>query len=195
MAVIGVDLDDVLVNFTDAYAAVCNKLFGRPEVVCQPVDWEWSNYQLTDEEKSKAWEVVQGTFNFWTTLNVEEGASFQAMENLRSKHDIFFITARVRSVGDSVQHQSCQWLLNNMGVPFPTVIVHHDKAPLASALKLDYFVDDRPKNCLEIKAAVPTCKVFLKDSSHNQDFKNVQNGIERVKDFNEFSRIVMEETQ
>jgi 5'(3')-deoxyribonucleotidase len=191
VAVVGVDLDDVLCNFTDAYALVCNKLFGRPDVGCQPIDWEWSNYHLTNEEKDAAWVVVKNTMNFWTTLAVEAGASPSMLQALDNKHTLVFITARVGSRGFAVQHQAALWLREKMGIEFPTVIVEYNKGPVASALKLDYFIDDRPKNCIEIQKAVPTCKVYLKDSSHNQQ----ENNFVRVKDFNEFASIVLEDTK
>ena len=85
------------------------------------------------------------------------------------------------------------------GITFPTVIVSNEKGPLANALKYDYFVDDRPKNVYEVKSARPECKVFLADSSHNQDsettLKCASLQIERIAGFNEFAKLVLEETK
>ena len=187
---IGIDIDDVLADFMTEFTTTCNKLHGKPELDAQPVDWEWSNFNLTREEKDTTWSALQGTPNFWTQLKKEPGANFDLMQRLDKEHELSFITARVPSAGDSVRHQTSQWLLNNFGIPFPNVFVTTNKGPLAAALKLDYFIDDRPKNVLEIRAAVPTCKVVLKDSCHNQAFVDPE--IPRVKDFDTFAKSILE---
>jgi len=185
---IGVDLDDVLVDFMSAFVRVCNDLYGRPELGLLPVDWEWSNLGLSQKEISDAWSVVKNTDSFWETLGVEPGVDPYRVKELSQQHDLFFITARVPTIGATVKNQSCYWLRKNMMIDYPTVIVSYDKGPIAKALKLDYFIDDRPKNVLEIKAVLPDCKVFLKDSSHNQTFNDPD--IFRVKDMNEFMDIL-----
>jgi hypothetical protein len=40
---------------------------------------------------------------------------------------------------------------------------------------------------------VPTCKVYLKDSSHNLAFDADANGLTRVKDFDTFAKIILNE--
>jgi hypothetical protein len=65
-----------------------------------------------------------------------------------------------------------------------------EKGPMARALKYDFFIDDRPRNCEDIKKALPDCKVFLKDSSHNRSWLCID-GIQRIGGFNEFAEIVL----
>lgn len=185
---IGVDLDDVLVDFMGEFTNICHDLFGKPEIGTKAVDWEWSNFGLTQDQFDQAWTKVKSVYDFWTDLEVEDGVSKDRLSALAWQHELFFITARVASKGASVQWQSSWWVEHNIGILYPTVLVSYDKGPLAAALKLDYFIDDRPKNCLEIKQAVPTCKVCLKDSSHNQTFSHPE--IVRVQDMNEFMDIV-----
>ena len=187
---IGIDLDDCIVNFIDKYVAICNRLFGKPELDAQPIDWEWSNFGLTKEQHSQVWEKVKNTYNFWTDLPQANGVDFSRLYWLSKQHELFFITARVATKGASVRFQSAWWL-NQHSLWCPTVIVSYDKGPLAAALKLDYFIDDRPKNCLEIKKSAPTCKVYVKNSSHNQTFS--QPDIIRVQNMNEFMDIVTED--
>lgn len=186
---IGIDLDDVLANFIDKYIAICNRLHGKPPIGAKPVDWEWSNFGLTRAQQDDAWAEVRQTYNFWDTLGTEEGATRDQLERLDNKHSLFFITARALSTGDSIQRQSCRWLLNNFGIPFPTVLVTVDKGPLAAALKLDYFIDDRPKNVIEIATAVPTCKVFLKNSMHNAGYDSPYC---RIPTFDDFAKLIMD---
>jgi uncharacterized HAD superfamily protein len=192
MSNIGIDLDDVLVEFMAAYSKICYELFGKPEPGVLPVDWEWTNFDLTKEQMKEAWEAVAKTYKFWEKLDYEPGVNPGRVRRLEEDHNLFFITARVPSLGGTIKDQSCNWLRNMIGLDNPIVLPSYDKGPLASALKLDYFIDDRPKNVLEIKRALPYCKVFIKDSSHNQPF--VHSEIHRVKDMNEFIDIVEKET-
>ena len=93
-----------------------------------------------------------------------------------------------------MQHQAAAWLSLELGLEYPTVIEEVNKGPLAAALHMDYFIDDRPKNCLEILSAVPTCLVYLKESSHNANYK-APKSITRVKDFNTFAEEVLREAK
>jgi 5'(3')-deoxyribonucleotidase len=186
---VGIDIDDVLADFISEYVKLANGLFGKPEVDAQPVDWEWSNFDLTKEQHAKVWDKIYNTRNFWLTLKRQAGVTSQNLRMLAKVHDLMFITARAHTKGFSVQQQSAAWLSLELGLKYPTVIEETSKGPLAAALHLDYFIDDRPKNCLEIMKAVPKCKVFLKDSCHNLYFKS--NHLSRVKDFNEFAEIIL----
>jgi uncharacterized HAD superfamily protein len=190
MANIGIDLDDVVADFMSVFSKICYRLFGKPEPGLLPVDWEWSNFHLTNDQIEIAWKEAKRTYNFWEFLPIEEGVDGKLLWDMENEHNVFFITARVPSNGASIKDQSCSWLRDNIGIDYPVVFVTYNKGPLAAALQLDYFIDDRPKNVLEIKKAVPTCRVFLKDSSHNQAFNDPD--IPRIKDLNEFMKIVKE---
>jgi 5'(3')-deoxyribonucleotidase len=185
---LGIDLDDVLADFMSAYAAICYREFGKPKPDILPVDWEWSNFGLTKEQMDRGWEIVAQTRGFWEGLKIEDGVDRDRVHDLSTKHNLFFITARVPSAGRSVKDQSCNWLRHNFGIDNPIVLPSYDKGPLAAALKLDAFIDDRPKNLIEVQKFLPTCSMFLKDSSHNQPFSAP--GIARVRDMNEFMDLV-----
>ena len=186
---IGIDLDGVLADFTTSFFEISRHLFGKPEVGVLPHDWYMTGL-LTKEECSKTWEAVRNTRNFWLNLGREKGVTSQNLRNMAKTNDLVFITARAHTKGYSVQQQSAAWLALEFGLKWPTVIEEDHKGPLASALHLDYFVDDRPENCLEILKAVPTCKVYLKNLPHNVDYKEPKS-ITRVKYFNEFAEIVL----
>ena len=191
MARIGVDLDGVIADFDLAYTTVCNQLFGKPEIGTLPSDWDWTNYGLTPEQHSQAWEEIKKSFCFWMFLKYLPGC--KRVRELVSKHDVYFITARVETEGYSAIKQAQNWMLHNFLVTMPMVIVTHDKGPVAKALQLDYFIDDRPKNCIEVKTAVPTCQVYLKTASHNEDWVGfAQESIKRVEDFDSFAKIILE---
>jgi len=189
---IGIDIDDVLSDFISEYIRIANGMYGVPELNAEPIDWEWSNFPLTKEQHTKIWDKIKNTRNFWLNLKRAKGVTSQNLRTMAKHHDLLFITARVPSKGYSVQQQSAAWLSLELGLKYPTVIEEASKGPLAAALHLDYFIDDRPKNCLEILEEVPTCLVYLKESSHNASYK-APKFITRVKDFNEFADIVFRE--
>lgn len=193
--IVGCDLDDVLANFIQKFMDIAHELHGV-DPMSRPSDWEWTGLGKTPEETIKitedVWAAIIADPYFWTKLEIEPGASLSLVQRLNERTKVYFPTARaVTAGGVDVGYQSAQWLLNNFGISFPTVIVGDQKGPLAAALKYDYFVDDRPKNCLEVALARPECKVFLKTASHNTTV--VLPGIERVENFDEFARIVLAE--
>lgn len=187
---IGVDLDDVLANFVEAFVNLAHETYGRPEKGKLPVDWEWSNMGLSPEEINNLWVIIKSTPFFWQDLDRAEGVSHHLLKALDQEHELFFITARVPTGGDTVKNQSADWL-TAYGVRYPTVLVEADKGPLAAALKLEAFIDDRPKNIIEIKAVLPNCRMFLKNASHNLAY-NPPPGVERVNSFNAFANIILE---
>jgi 5'(3')-deoxyribonucleotidase len=191
--IIGIDLDDVLADFITAYTYLAHVRYGEPALGTLPVDWEWSNFGLTKEEQAKVWDDIKVTPHFWECLRLEDGATGEMLRALDKRHTLYYPTARVDTVGLTAAKQSANFLDRNFGIPHPTVIVGYEKGSLAAALKYDYFIDDRPKNCLDIQKAVPTCKVYLKDSSHNLAFDADANGLTRVKDFDTFAKIILNE--
>lgn len=210
---IGIDLDDVVAAFIGTFVTLLNTKYGTPPVGTLPIDWEWSNFGLTTEQLDAAWKDVANIYNFWESLEVCPGVGREMLRMMDRQHELFFITARVRTNGIQVKNQSANWLRDRLGIMNPTVIVTSNKGPLAKALGLDYFVDDRPKNCIEVYNATDyKCKCFLKNSSHNasrvdkdiyiaewmvrsdsalvQGDSNYTYVIPRVKDFDEFADIV-----
>jgi 5'(3')-deoxyribonucleotidase len=190
LACIGIDLDDVLADFIGRFASIAYKKYQKPAPGTKPCDWEWSNFGLTKDELADVWNVIHMTNNFWESLNVEEGVNLGMVQAVDALHTVYFPTARAHVLGNPVGKQSAKWLYKHFDIRFPTVLVSNEKSPMARALKYDYFIDDRPKNCLDIQAALPDCRVFLKNSSHNQAFAP-PDGIVRVSGFNEFAELVL----
>lgn len=186
LKIVGCDLDDVLADFMTKFIEMANIKYGIPvDTSLRPIDWAWSNMGWTKAQESALWQQLHDTPDFWTTLDVLPKVDRGLVRTLSDKTKMYFPTARAQAIGDDVSIQSARWLLNEFGIPFPTVVVSNEKGPLAAALKYDYFIDDRPKNCLEVKAALPSCQVYISDASHNQDFENAD--IPRVSGFNEFA--------
>jgi hypothetical protein len=189
---LGIDVDDVLADFISKHREVCQALYGRPEGTIIPCDWNFSNYKLTPEEHRRVWLKIQTTKDFWLRLGKKSGT--ESLKWIRPVDaDMFFISSRVPSRGLPIEIQTIKWLVNNYEIDHPTVIIADglDKGEIAHALRLDAFIDDRDKNCLQVKAALPSCRVFIKESGHNLDFENKAAGIERLPDFNAFHTAVL----
>jgi len=191
---IAFDLDDVLADFMGLFSKMAYKKLGKASVLEAPVDWDWSNWKLSKEELDGLWADLAKTNNFW--LHVQPLlVDYVQLRRLERTHNLVFPTARAACPGFPVGLQSALWLQEKFYLKAPAVFVAYNKGGLARELKYDYFIDDRPKNVIEVKEAVPACKVFLKDSSHNKKFDSDFYGIKRVNDVNEYMNIIEEESR
>jgi hypothetical protein len=69
---------------------------------------------------------------------------------LRRGWEVFFITQRPSTAGQTVQRQTQQWL-RDQGFDMPSVLViSGSRGAAAGALRLTYHVDDSPQNCLDV---------------------------------------------
>jgi len=194
MKVIGIDLDDVMFDFINPFLRIAHETLGHPELGTLPVDWEWSNVLPSKEEQKAVWDVALSHNDWWENwLPACKGASGEMLRALDAKYTLYFPTARVETMhGRPARKQAAIALERVFGIDHPAVIVAYEKGPMATALKYDYFIDDRPKNCLDIQKALPNCKVYLKDSSHNRAFDAEANGMTRIKDFDTFAKLLLE---
>jgi hypothetical protein len=172
---IAFDLDGVVADFASAYREVEERLFGPEEVerdVPPPeneagatpstASGEAADAQNGErtagisiaEKRARVWEVIESTPDFWLTLKAYEPEALRALNDLAARHrwDVFFVTTRPATLGETVQVQSQRWLAAQ-GFPFPSVLVlQGSRGRLASALKLHYLVDDLPRHCLDVIA-------------------------------------------
>jgi hypothetical protein len=69
---------------------------------------------------------------------------------LEHRWEVFFITQRPDTVGDTAQRQSQRWLVEQ-GFELPSVLVlGGSRGAAAGALRLDYHVDDNAQNCVDV---------------------------------------------
>jgi 5'(3')-deoxyribonucleotidase len=190
--VVGVDLDGILADFTGLYVECANKRYGRPPLGTTASNWDMSNITPTKEEADAVWADMRAIPNFWETMKVYPEVSRGLVYLLDRQNEVYFPTARALSGPDLVSRQSAIWLRSNFGIEYPRVILSEEKGPLAKALKYDFFIDDRPKNCVAIKDACPDCRVFLKNLPHNASWKEPFN-IKRIATVNEFCELILNE--
>jgi uncharacterized HAD superfamily protein len=182
---IGVDVDGVLSDFATSARKLCKQMFnGTPADSLIQTSWSFDSLGITREQESRMWRKIDAIPNWW--LNHDKLPNTELLPELCAKHRVIFITNRKDGTGWPIEDQTKIWLKRNFGVVNTNVILSDAKGPVAVGLKLDYFIDDRPKNVLEVIAEAPATRVFLQDGSYNQECK----GVDRVVSFNEFVEVI-----
>jgi phosphoglycolate phosphatase-like HAD superfamily hydrolase len=100
------------------------------------------------------WRDIQSTPNFWSTLKPTDENAVRRIHEMTLRHqwEVFFITQRPKTNGETVQRQTQLWLVEQ-GFDLPSVLVlAGSRGAAAGALRLDYHVDDSAQNCLDVIA-------------------------------------------
>jgi FMN phosphatase YigB (HAD superfamily) len=100
----------------------------------------------------EVWDAIEATANFWTSLRPIEPGVIVRIRELAERHrwEVFFVTQRPATEGETVQRQTQRWLIQQ-GFDMPSVIVLSGaRGKLAAALHLDYLVDDSAKNGVDV---------------------------------------------
>jgi uncharacterized HAD superfamily protein len=180
---VGIDIDDVLCDFSGPFLDLARDMFGRPPKGAVAKDWDYSGDGLSAEELAKVWAKVESIPNYYTTLPKVEPAEF-LLDFFDPKFIVYFVTARrPKTEGDPIEMQTAQWLFEHYSCFFPTVIVNKDKAAIVEALGIEYFIDDKPQNLLNIWERTGI-KCYLMNHSHNEWFRDET--FERVKSIRKF---------
>jgi hypothetical protein len=114
------------------------------------------------------WAAIESTPDFWTTLRPLDERAVRRIHELMLRHgwEVFFITQRPFTEGETVQRQTQRWLVAQ-GFDLPSVLVlHGSRGAAAAALRLDYHIDDRPQNCIDV-ATDSEAKTILIVSASN----------------------------
>jgi 5'(3')-deoxyribonucleotidase len=178
---IGVDVDGVLADFYAEYRREAAKLTGRDFKGIDPVDWGWSNFNLTPDEHKTIWKTIAETEEFWTFL--AKLPNTDLLLQLTEKHDVYFITNRAPAAGRSLTQQTAEWLQERFYIAYPQVLVTKHKGAVCKALGIELFIDDNVDNCKEVEAQ--EIKVYLNTLPHNLENKDLK----RVNNFNHFAAL------
>jgi len=166
---IGFDMDGVLADFTAAFHEVERGLFGSdsslkaeaPEVEAQSEEQSAEPAQQQRQEptprelrrrRDAIWRAIHDTPDFWTTLKPHDPGAVRRIHQMMLSYgwEVFFITQRPATVGQTVQRQTQNWLVGQ-GFDLPSVLViSGSRGAAAGALRLNYHVDDSPQNCLDV---------------------------------------------
>jgi hypothetical protein len=170
---IGFDMDGTIADFETAFQGVELRLFGpvgslragdpQQEEAAQAGSGagrdDNGQSQTVDPREARRrreaiWAAIQATPNFWETLQPIDADAVGRIHGLMLDHhwEVFFITQRPETAGDTVQRQTQRWLVAQ-GFDLPSVLVlGGSRGAAAGALRLDYHVDDNLQNCLDVVA-------------------------------------------
>jgi hypothetical protein len=181
---VGFDMDGVLADFAAAFSEVEARLFVQPPSLRagQPETEERArsksalpdsrsrdaeNQQEARRRRDAVWAAIDSTPDFWTTLRPTAAGAVARIHALMRRHrwEVFFITQRPDTEGDTVQRQTQRWLVEQ-GFDLPSVLViDGSRGAAAAALRLDYHVDDSPENCLDVMAAAGARPILICEPS------------------------------
>ncbi len=177
---IGIDLDGVVYDFTGALREHVHITTGRSrESMPDPTCWEFYavDWGMTlDEYLDFARDGVEsgGVFSFGVPMS----GAVETMTRLKDAgHTLHIVTAR--GLAPRAFEKTCSWLRRHK-VPFDTLTFAEDK----TVVKLDAFIDDRPKNVDELRAA--GVAAFLLECNRGDQWGHKW----KVADWGEFERAV-----
>ena len=153
---VGFDVDGVIANFNKAFRQTATEADGvGPH--------EGGPRPLTAELTKRVWNEIARTPQWWLRLEPFEPEQLARLYEIsRSRRwEVYFLTTRPSSAGETTQFQT-QWWLESNGFPMPSVVtVPGSRGDAANAIKLDIVVDDRLTNCVDIIAASRAKAILL----------------------------------
>lgn len=120
--------------------------------------------------RDRVWQAIQETPDFWTTVKPLDATAVRRIHEMMVRHrwEVFFITQRPATEGDTVQRQTQRWLVAQ-GFDLPSVLViPGSRGAAAAALQLDYHVDDSAKNCIDVKSESDAKPLLIVDPADDK---------------------------
>jgi hypothetical protein len=153
---LGIDLDGVLADFRSAFRALAQRELRMAAAEAEA--------DLSKGDIDRLWRTVAEASNWWLDLPAYEPDQIARLyaRARESRWEVFFMTSRPPSAGDSVQLQTQVWLERH-GFLLPSVLTvpAGARGELARSLRLDLALDDRLVNCLEITSASNSKAVMI----------------------------------
>jgi hypothetical protein len=160
---IGFDIDGVLADFRTAFRQTAERCLRKPVAEDDAPEGDQSRDPLTADDIRRVWDHIGKTPNWWMDVPAYEPAQIARLYGLMRSTgwEVFFMTKRPPSAGDSVQFQT-QWWIERFGYYLPAVLtVPGSRGEVANGLRLDLIVDDQIINCAEVIAAGATKALLM----------------------------------
>jgi hypothetical protein len=174
---LGFDVDGVLANFRAAFHTAAVRVVRGAVADFDPGETPQSESPLSANDVRRVWDHIAKTPNWWMEVDAYEPEQIARLYSLAraARWEVFFLTKRPASAGDSVQFQT-QWWIERFGFYLPSVLtVPGSRGEVANALRLDLMVDDLLINCVEVVSASPT-KALLMQRVHDAAAKDHATG-------------------
>jgi hypothetical protein len=156
---VGFDVDGVIANFNKTFRDTAARMDG----VAGHDASNAASRALAAEAMKRVWDHISRTPQWWLQLEAYEPEQIERIyrTSRERRWEVYFMTTRPSSAGETTQFQT-QWWLECNGFPLPSVLtVPGSRGDAANALKLDIAVDDRLTNCVDIIAASRAKAVLL----------------------------------
>jgi hypothetical protein len=174
---IGIDVDGVLADFRSAFHDTATRCLRRE--IDEPDDPQARN-AIQQQDVKRVWDCVAKTTNWWMELEPYEPDQIARLYSLvrAAKWEVFFLTNRPASAGDSVQFQT-QWWIERHGFFLPAVLtVPGSRGDVANGLRLDLVIDDLPVNCVDVvSASAAKGLLLLRDANQKVTDHAIARGI------------------
>jgi len=160
---LGFDIDGVLANFRSAFRDAAVRIVHGDVEEFDAVESPPSESPLAPNDVKRVWDHIAKTPNWWMEIDAYEPDQIARLYSLTraAGWEVFFLTKRPPSAGDSVQFQT-QWWIERFGFYLPSVLtVPGSRGDIANALRLDLLVDDQLINCVEVVCASPTKAILM----------------------------------
>lgn len=185
----GFDIDDTL---SDTSEIICKyaKKFDKEQLgrcrkfkkIEDAVDYYYFADALNWDRKD-----IEKFFNFYylnvlREVKVKEGVSI-AMKRIReSGNKIYLITSRRERADGIIRKITEDWLKKNE-IPFDGLYIDiKEKYDLVNELKIDIFVDDSYKNCMDVMQNC-NAKIYMVENKFNKNI--IDNSINKIKKIEE----------
>lgn len=175
-----IDIDQVLCDFVSGWAKIARQIaievpegFGRNYCANQPTYDIAASLGISRAEEQRVWDRLKAIPKFWLGLDSMPGALDLAAD-LRElcRHDnVFFITARIDTIGRDVYADTKQWLWNRFGLYSWSyqVLVAREKLRIIEDLGGDVMIDDNPAILeMAIRGMSRPIKIFAPNHAYCQ---------------------------
>ena len=161
---IGIDIDGVLADFRSAFHETAVRLLRHDVDDTQDLE---ALTPLSAADVRRVWDHIATAQNWWMEVPAYEPDQIARLYSLMRAGgwEVFFMTKRPPSAGDSVQFQT-QWWIERFGFYLPAVMtVPGSRGDIANGLRLDLILDDQLINCVEVISTAPAKAVLVQRSS------------------------------
>jgi hypothetical protein len=150
------DIDGVLADFRRSFRDTGQQIAPQD-------DGAAGRGAMNARDVKRTWHTIGRTPQWWLGLTAYEPEQIERLYRISRERrwEIYFLTTRPPSAGETPQFQT-QWWLEAQGFKLPSVLtVPGSRGDLANALRLDLVIDDRLVNCMEVIAASQAKTIFL----------------------------------